>query len=79
MKDLDYSKCDFPVPYSNRENLKHWFNFNDSSVEPLMPGSLQKIFGGSATNAYVLIYRTRKSMEDAASQPPISSSTCSST
>ena len=52
---------DFPIPYSDIELAKHWFDFNDSMVEPIMPGTLQKMFGGkSNASAYMLIYRQRK-------------------
>ena len=38
--ELDYTKCDFPIPYSDIELGKHWFDFNDSTVTPIMPGQL---------------------------------------
>ena len=58
--EYDYTQCDFPLPYSDIEVAKHWFDFNDSTVEPIMPGTLQKMFGGSSANAYMLVYRQRK-------------------
>ena len=48
------------MPYSNKENANHWFEFNDSSVKPIMPGTLEKGFGGNETSAYLLVYRQRK-------------------
>jgi hypothetical protein len=57
--DLDFSLCDFPLPYSDAELTKNWFDFDDSTVTPIMPGTLQKMFGGSSANAYMLVYRQR--------------------
>jgi len=39
---------------------KNWFDFNDSTVQPIMPGQLQKMFGGSSASAYMLVYHQRK-------------------
>ena len=63
--DLDYTQCDFPLPYSDIELGKHFFDFNDSTVDPIMPGQLQKMFGGTNANAYMLVYRQRKLTKDA--------------
>ena len=52
--------CDFPIPYSSPELATNWFDFNDSTVRPIMPGTLQTMFGGTSANAYMLIYRQRK-------------------
>ena len=70
-KDLDFSLCDFPIPYSDIELGKHWFDFNDSTVEPIMPGQLQKMFGGSSANAYMLVYHQRKLRKQDLSQPQV--------
>ena len=59
-KDLNYDMCDFPIPYSCPELATNWFDFNDSTVRPIMPGTLQTMFGGTSANAYMLIYRQRK-------------------
>jgi hypothetical protein len=37
---LNYDKCDFPIPYSDKRLVQNWFDFNDASVTPLMPGAL---------------------------------------
>ena len=68
---MDYSKCAFPIPYSDPELGKHWFDFNDSAVEPIMPGTLQKMFGGTSANAYMLVYRQRKVGKEMNEQPEI--------
>ena len=39
-KKYDYSRCDFPMAYSDPELAKHWFEFNDTVVKPVMPGEL---------------------------------------
>ena len=39
-KKYDFSRCDFPMAYSDRELAKHWFEFNDTVVKPVMPGEL---------------------------------------
>lgn len=58
-KELNYDKCDFPIAYSDKSLVQNWFDFNDAGVEPLMPGALQKQFGGTSGNAYMLVYRQR--------------------
>ena len=68
---MDFSLCDFPVPYTNAENTKNWFDFNDSTVDPIMPGTLQKMFGGSNANAYMLVYRQRAVAKQISQQPQI--------
>lgn len=55
--ELDYDLCDFPVAYSKPSLVQNWFEFNDSTVRPIMPGTLQNTFGGNSDNAYMLIYR----------------------
>jgi len=57
--ELDFSKCDYPLPYSEHRLLEDWYEFNDSSVVPIYPGTLQSKFGGSSQNgsAYMLLYR----------------------
>ena len=56
--------CDFPVPYSDKNLARNWFNFNDSTVTPIMPGTLQNTFGGYGGSAYMLVYRQRKLTKD---------------
>mgnify|MGYP000126011272 CR=1 FL=1 len=59
--ELDYAKCDFPIPYSSQSLIENWFEFNDSSICPIRPGVLQSKFGGKGQgNAYMLMYRQRK-------------------
>jgi len=36
-----------------------------------MPGQLQKMFGGSSANAYMLVYRQRKVSKQITEQPQI--------
>ena len=38
--ELDYSKCDFPLPYSSQKLVENWYDFNDSTVTPIQPGVL---------------------------------------
>lgn len=38
--ELDYSKCKFPLPYSEERLLDDWFEFNDSGVTPIYSGTL---------------------------------------
>ena len=38
--ELDYIKCAFPIPYSDERLLENWFEFNDSAVTPIYPGTL---------------------------------------
>jgi len=40
--------------------VQRWFDFNDSTVRPIFPGTLQTMFGGTSANAYMLVYRQRK-------------------
>jgi hypothetical protein len=42
--------------------VEDWFEFNDSSVNPIQPGTLQSKFGGGSHdgNAYMLVYRQRQ-------------------
>ena len=39
--ELDYSLCDFPLPYSEQRLVENWYEFNDSSVIPIQRGNLQ--------------------------------------
>ena len=59
MVDLDFSKCDFPIPYSEKSLAEDWYEFNDSAISPIQPGVLQSKFGGNNGNAYMLVYRLR--------------------
>lgn len=56
---MDFDQCDFPVAYSKASLAQNWFEFNDSTVSPVMPGALQSTFGGHSGSAYMLIYRQR--------------------
>ena len=58
--EFDFDLCDFPLPYSRPELVQNWFDFNDSTVRPIMPGTLQTTFGGNSENAYMLIYRQKQ-------------------
>lgn len=61
--EMDFDLCDFPIPYSEKRLVQNWFEFNDSTVTPIMPGTLQSTFGGHRGSAYMLIYRQRKLQE----------------
>lgn len=67
--ELDYSRCDYPLPYSSPELLERWFEFNDSAVVPIYSGTLQSKFGGNTSNgsAYMLVYRQRALSKNAQS------------
>ena len=45
------------MAYSDQSLVKNWYEFNDTSVTPIMPGTLQRGFGGNQTSAYMLVYR----------------------
>lgn len=64
---MDFDLCDFPVAYSDKRLVSDWFEFNDSTVTPIMPGTLQNTFGGHSGSAYMLIYRQRKLNSEASS------------
>lgn len=59
--ELDYSKCKYPLPYSEDRLLDNWFEFNDSTITPIYSGTLQSKFGGNTSNgnAYMLVYRQK--------------------
>lgn len=61
VKELDFSMCDFPLPYSRQDLVQNWYQFNDSTVTPIQPGVLQSKFGGNNHdgNAYMLVYRQK--------------------
>ena len=68
--ELDYDLCDFPIAYSKQSLVQKWFEFNDSTVRPVMPGALQNTFGGNSDNAYMLIYRQVSLSLDCSSEIP---------
>ena len=39
--EYDYDECDFPIAYSEKRLIEGWYDFNDSSVTPILPGKLQ--------------------------------------
>lgn len=39
--EYDFDQCDFPLPYSHKRLIEGWFDFNDSTVTPILPGKLQ--------------------------------------
>lgn len=45
-----------------------WYNFNDSTVTELDEEELQKVYGGSATSGYMLLYRKYGSVKKASSE-----------
>ena len=72
MIELDYSKCKFPIPYSDDRLVDDWFEFNDSTVTPIQPGTLQSKFGGVHDgNAYMLVYRQKTSNPSPDSSPKL--------
>lgn len=38
--ELDFSKCDFPIAYSEQRLVDNWYEFNDSTVVPIQRGVL---------------------------------------
>ena len=59
-QEWNYEQCNFPLRYKYPGSAKNWFEFNDNSVTPVLPGTLQRGFGGNSTSAYMLVYRQRK-------------------
>jgi hypothetical protein len=37
----DYDECDFPLPYSEKRLIENWYDYDDSTVTPILPGKLQ--------------------------------------
>ena len=37
-----YDLYDYPLPYDNVALLEGWFDFNDSSVIPILPGRVAR-------------------------------------
>jgi hypothetical protein len=68
--EYNYDECDFPLPYSEKRLIEGWYDFNDSSVTPILPGKLQSQFGNGSggENAYILIYRQKKMCQDIAKE-----------
>ena len=60
LKDEFFDELEFPIPFNNPNLAKNWFDFNDSCVTPIPINRLQKQYGGSNENAYLLIYRQKK-------------------
>ena len=38
--EYDFDECDFPLPYSDPRLAQGWYDFNDSTVSPILPGKL---------------------------------------
>jgi len=57
---------EFPIEFKNQELKKGWYDFNDGSVTAIPHNRIQRQFGGSNENAYILVYRqkTLDSKED---------------
>ena len=66
--ELNYDECDFPLPYSEKRCIEGWFDFNDSTVTPILPGKLQSMYGNGSggENAYILVYRQKKMCQELA-------------
>lgn len=62
--EVDMSKTDFPIPYSDARLVEDWYEFNDSHIKPIYPGHLEQMFGGDSS-AYMLVYRQRKLNQEA--------------
>lgn len=60
LKDEFFDELEFPIPFNNPDLAKNWFDFNDSCVTAIPINRLQKQYGGSNENAYLLIYRQKK-------------------
>lgn len=58
--DDAFDETDYPIPYTNKQLLDRWFDFDDSNVVPIQGGRLQTQFGGGRENAYILIYTLRE-------------------
>ena len=52
----------FPYKFKNKQLESGWFEFNDASVTAIPFTRIQKQFGGSNENAYILFYR-KKALE----------------
>ena len=57
LKDEFFDELEFPIAFKNPDLSKNWFDFNDSTVTAIPVNRLQKQYGGSNENAYLLIYR----------------------
>ena len=55
-----FDNLDFPIPYSNQDLSKNWFEFNDTSISSIPVGRLQKLFKGKSS-AYMLFYIKKNS------------------
>lgn len=52
---LNFDECEYPYPYSNENLSNRWFDFNDTAINPIRVGRLQKQFK-SSESAYILFY-----------------------
>ena len=57
--DTVFDDVDFPIEFKNQNLRFNWFDFNDSSVTAIPVNRIQRQFGGTSENAYILIYRQR--------------------
>lgn len=57
--DAVFDEVEFPFPVRNEKLKTNWYDFNDSTVTPILHNRLQKQFGGSAENGYILVYRLK--------------------
>lgn len=60
LRDEFFDELEFPIPFKNQNLAKNWYDFNDSTVTAIPLNRLQKQYGGSNENAYLLIYRQVK-------------------
>ena len=50
--------------------VEGWFEFNDTIVKPIFPGTLQTMFGqGGSGSAYILLYRQVKLCKQTLANP----------
>lgn len=59
IRDEFFDDLEFPIPFKNENLARNWFDFNDSCVTAISVNRIQKQFGGSNENAYILIYRKK--------------------
>lgn len=59
------------MSYSEKRLIEGWYDFNDSTVTPILPGKLQSQFGNGngGENSYILVYRQKKMSKEIAENP----------
>lgn len=70
LRDEFFDELEFPIPFKNSNLAKNWFDFNDSCVTAISVNRLQKQYGGSNENAYLLVYRQKNLKNEVTSLIP---------